>query len=217
MSWTLWYMIQDTTYYSKCVCLVYVIMFIQFNLYKMVTTYKWKRNVIKDAEPMSHTVLQSIYYYTIFFEYIIVYIYTTHIHIFLFPFFFDVVSWHRKYKLVSIKKMEALVKVSLHINWLGGITHHKTMKLRIFSYIFRARFSFWVYSLENMANLSLLNNNMIFKGVIMSEFITWFWFSFLFVWGNIFFFFGCAFKMYMFIFAKEYLLYVVYIYRERYL
>lgn len=65
------------------------------------------------------------------------------------------------------------------------------MKLRFFSYIFRARFSFWVYSLENMANLSLLNNNMIFKGVIMSGVYHMILIFFLVVWRSIFL--GCAF------------------------
>lgn len=132
---------------------------------------------------------------------------------------------HRNYKLVSIIMKQngtLVVKVyhcgtESHLQYSSSLTswHHSPQhhEIRISSlpYIFRAWISFWVYSLENMANLSLLNNNMIFKGVIMSEFITWFWFSFpfLFYFGrNRIYFLGCAFKI-IFLFTKGYIIFAL--------
>lgn len=56
------FMKEDTTDVLLKMCTRVRDMFIRFNLYKTVTTYKWERNVIKDAEPMSH----NIYYIRIY-------------------------------------------------------------------------------------------------------------------------------------------------------
>lgn len=102
---------------------------------------------------------------------------------------------HRSKKLVSKKKMEHLLKycTAHNLTWWHHSPQHHEIKI-FFLYIFRARFSFRVYSLENMANLSLLNNNMIFKGVIMSGVYHMILIFFLFVWRSIFL--GCAFKIF---------------------